>query len=208
MVKVGDRPFYYARYIDWYAPSTRCPATLTVPYRTLTTPLLLLDLLMLAGCDTVRIAFVIFLDLVMVITGLLGTFFVSGSSIRTDQPPTQPRRPDHNRPCLGLFRHGLLSIHRHSHRTPRPHPRLCRPGLRRTRRALRPARILDPRSLDAIPDRLGPRRGVQHAHPRNRSGRVSPARSFLQLRHLTLLSHQATRSWMSAPSPGSGSGFS
>jgi bacteriorhodopsin len=59
-VKVGHgdekRPFYYARYIDW----------------ALTTPLLLLDLLLLAGCDWTRIAFIIFLDLVMVITGLLG----------------------------------------------------------------------------------------------------------------------------------------
>ena len=55
-------------------------AELNLPYvpshrrflRTLTTPLLLLDLMLLAGTDHVRIVFVIFLDLVMVLTGLLG----------------------------------------------------------------------------------------------------------------------------------------
>ncbi|KAI9022680.1 hypothetical protein DFJ74DRAFT_670426 [Hyaloraphidium curvatum] len=56
VVKVDGRPFYYARYIDW----------------ALTTPLLLLDLLVLAGADTTRIVFIIFLDVVMVVTGLFG----------------------------------------------------------------------------------------------------------------------------------------
>ncbi|KAJ3339436.1 Opsin Rh1 [Gonapodya sp. JEL0774] len=55
-VPAGARNFYYARYIDW----------------TLTTPLLLLDLMLLAGSDKVSIFWAIFLDLVMIVTGLLG----------------------------------------------------------------------------------------------------------------------------------------
>ncbi|KXS16496.1 family A G protein-coupled receptor-like protein [Gonapodya prolifera JEL478] len=55
-VPAGPRSFYYARYIDW----------------TLTTPLLLLDLLLLAGADKVRITWTIFLDLIMIVTGLFG----------------------------------------------------------------------------------------------------------------------------------------
>jgi bacteriorhodopsin len=55
-VLVGGRPFAYARYIDWV----------------LTTPLLLMDLMMLAKVDWTRIIQVIFMDIIMVITGLLG----------------------------------------------------------------------------------------------------------------------------------------
>lgn len=56
VVLVGTRPFYYARYIDWF----------------LTTPLLLLDLMLLAKVDRTRTLLVIFLDIVMVLTGLFG----------------------------------------------------------------------------------------------------------------------------------------
>ncbi|KAK9426090.1 putative Family A G protein-coupled receptor-like protein [Seiridium unicorne] len=52
----GTREIFYARYIDWF----------------ITTPLLLLDLLLTAGLPTPTILITIFADEVMIVTGLLG----------------------------------------------------------------------------------------------------------------------------------------
>ncbi|KAK6062783.1 FDD123-like protein 2 [Seiridium cupressi] len=52
----GTREVFYARYIDWF----------------ITTPLLLLDLLLTAGLPTPTILITIFADEVMIVTGLLG----------------------------------------------------------------------------------------------------------------------------------------
>lgn len=59
----GDpyRSIWYARYIDW----------------TITTPLLLLDLLLATGLPLSTIFFTIFMDLVMIITGLIGALVPS-----------------------------------------------------------------------------------------------------------------------------------
>lgn len=55
------RQVFYVRYIDW----------------AITTPLLLTDLLLTAGLSWPHILFVIFMDLVMVVTGLVGALVVS-----------------------------------------------------------------------------------------------------------------------------------
>lgn len=55
------REIFYVRYIDWV----------------ITTPLLLLDLLLTAGMPWPTILFVIFVDLVMIITGLIGALVES-----------------------------------------------------------------------------------------------------------------------------------
>jgi len=55
------RSIWYARYIDW----------------TVTTPLLLLDLLLTTGLPTSEIFFTIFMDLVMIETGLIGALVQS-----------------------------------------------------------------------------------------------------------------------------------
>lgn len=55
------RQIFYARYIDWF----------------ITTPLLLLDLLLLSGLPYATILFTIFMDEVMVVTGLLGALTAS-----------------------------------------------------------------------------------------------------------------------------------
>ena len=52
----GTREFFYVRYIDWVV----------------TTPLLLLDLLLTAGLPTPTIAITILMDEIMIITGLVG----------------------------------------------------------------------------------------------------------------------------------------
>ncbi|KAI9328593.1 hypothetical protein DFJ73DRAFT_800576 [Zopfochytrium polystomum] len=52
----STREFFYVRYIDW----------------TLTTPLLIADLMILAGVSNTELAWTIFLDLVMIVTGLIG----------------------------------------------------------------------------------------------------------------------------------------
>jgi len=56
-----NREVFYARYIDWVV----------------TTPLLLMDILLTAGLPWNTILFTIFLDLVMIITGLIGALVVS-----------------------------------------------------------------------------------------------------------------------------------
>jgi len=56
----GCRQFFYARYVDW----------------SITTPLLLLDLGLIAGADGALIAAVIGADLIMVISGYLGAVSV------------------------------------------------------------------------------------------------------------------------------------
>ncbi|KAK9893679.1 family A G protein-coupled receptor-like protein [Cystobasidium minutum MCA 4210] len=55
------RQIWYARYIDW----------------TITTPLLLLELLLASGMPLGDIVFTIFMDLLMIITGLIGALVVS-----------------------------------------------------------------------------------------------------------------------------------
>lgn len=55
------REIFYVRYIDWF----------------ITTPLLLLDLLLTAGMPWPTILFVIFVDWIMIITGLVGALVVS-----------------------------------------------------------------------------------------------------------------------------------
>ncbi|KAK5105751.1 hypothetical protein LTR62_002187 [Meristemomyces frigidus] len=55
-----NREIFYVRYIDWF----------------ITTPLLLLDLLLTAGLPWPSILWTIFLDLVMIITGLVGFYAV------------------------------------------------------------------------------------------------------------------------------------
>jgi len=53
------REFFYARYIDW----------------TLTTPLMLLDLLGFAGADSDTTTFLVGIDILMIVAGLIGSFF-------------------------------------------------------------------------------------------------------------------------------------
>jgi bacteriorhodopsin len=53
------REFFYARYIDW----------------ALTTPLQLLDLLGFAGADTDTTCFIVGIDILMIVAGLIGAFF-------------------------------------------------------------------------------------------------------------------------------------
>ena len=57
----GTREFFYARYIDWF----------------ITTPLLLLDLLLTAGVPAPTIAITILADELMIITGLIGALIPS-----------------------------------------------------------------------------------------------------------------------------------
>ena len=52
----GSREIFYVRYIDWFV----------------TTPLLLLDLLLTAGLPTATILITILADEVMIVTGLVG----------------------------------------------------------------------------------------------------------------------------------------
>ena len=69
-----NREIFYVRYIDWYVDSR-----LTIMIyllmgcfpRFVTTPLLLLDLLLTAGLLWPSIIWTIFLDIVMVVTGLV-----------------------------------------------------------------------------------------------------------------------------------------
>jgi bacteriorhodopsin len=58
------RQIYWARYVDW----------------TLTTPLLLLDLCLLAGIDGAHTIMAIFADVIMVLTGLFATFGSAGAA--------------------------------------------------------------------------------------------------------------------------------
>jgi len=53
------REFFYARYVDW----------------TLTTPLMLLDLLGYAGADSDTTCFLVGIDILMIVAGLIGSFF-------------------------------------------------------------------------------------------------------------------------------------
>lgn len=57
------REVFFARYIDW----------------TLTTPLLLLDLALLAGLNGADILVVVFADVVMILTGLFAAFGAEGT---------------------------------------------------------------------------------------------------------------------------------
>ena len=56
-----NREIFYARYIDWF----------------ITTPLLLMDLLLTAGMPWPSIVWTIFLDWVMIVTGLIGALVKS-----------------------------------------------------------------------------------------------------------------------------------
>ena len=62
--KVVTRPIFYARYIDW----------------SITTPLLLVDVLLMARLPITAAAWAVFADLAMIITGLIGA--VVGDSFR------------------------------------------------------------------------------------------------------------------------------
>lgn len=69
-----NREIFYARYIDWSAkpyPVMTSSRQLTV-LRFITTPLLLLDLLLTAGLPWPTVLWTIALDIIMVVTGLLG----------------------------------------------------------------------------------------------------------------------------------------
>lgn len=73
VVRGMTREIFYARYIDWFV----------------TTPLLLMDLLLTAGMPWPSILWTIFLDEVMIITGLLGaltrTRYKFGKSLQSTQ---------------------------------------------------------------------------------------------------------------------------
>lgn len=69
-----NREIFYARYIDWYGlnPQDRFYVTKLTSHRVITTPLLLMDLLLTAGLPWPTILWTIFLDEVMIVTGLIG----------------------------------------------------------------------------------------------------------------------------------------
>lgn len=56
------REIFYARYIDWF----------------ITTPLLLMDLLLTAGMPWPTVLYVILVDEIMIVTGLIGALVKSG----------------------------------------------------------------------------------------------------------------------------------
>jgi bacteriorhodopsin len=59
------RPFFYIRYIDWL----------------LTTPLLLLDIGLLAGAKMTSILFIIAMDVLMILCGVVGPSFFAGDNL-------------------------------------------------------------------------------------------------------------------------------
>ncbi len=69
-----NREIFYVRYIDWYVSYTSHPPEhqLTARTRFITTPLLLMDLMLTAGMPWPTTMFIIFIDEVMIITGLVG----------------------------------------------------------------------------------------------------------------------------------------
>lgn len=77
-----NREIYYARYIDWYVIShdrlrSEKTSLLTCTTRVITTPLLLTDLMLTAAMPWPSILFVILVDEVMIITGLIGALVSS-----------------------------------------------------------------------------------------------------------------------------------
>jgi len=62
VVRGVNREIFYVRYIDWF----------------ITTPLLLLDLLLTAGMPAPTILFIILVDEIMIVTGLVGALVTSG----------------------------------------------------------------------------------------------------------------------------------
>ncbi|KAI9881092.1 MAG: ion channel activity [Pleopsidium flavum] len=73
LVRGRNREVFYVRYIDWYVIlNSFRRSTVTGISRFITTPLLLLDLLLTAGLPWPTILVTILLDWVMVVTGLVG----------------------------------------------------------------------------------------------------------------------------------------
>lgn len=74
-----NREIFYARYIDWWVPSRVEEAGWL--FRVITTPLLLLDLLLTAGLPWPTILYTILIDEVMIITGLIGALVQSSYKV-------------------------------------------------------------------------------------------------------------------------------
>jgi bacteriorhodopsin len=74
------RQIWYARYIDWTSTSESSSfedTQLGLMFHAVTTPLLLLELLLASGMPLGDIMMTIFMDLLMIITGLIGALVVS-----------------------------------------------------------------------------------------------------------------------------------
>jgi bacteriorhodopsin len=72
------REIFYVRYIDWYVYSPQSMKTRLISiFRVITTPLLLLDLLLTAGMPWPTILYTLLIDEIMVITGLVGALVTS-----------------------------------------------------------------------------------------------------------------------------------
>jgi bacteriorhodopsin len=137
VVRGNNRAIYYVRYIDWF----------------ITTPLLLTDLLLTAGMPWPTLLWVIVVDEIMIITGLIGAlletdykwaYFVFGTPFITLQ--------NHYSILTHLRLHRPL-LHRLPACLGSPH---SRPRLRPRRRArLHHVRLAHCLSVDLVPGRLG-----------------------------------------------------
>ena len=80
------REIFYVRYIDWYASLTPSNVWKTnVITRVITTPLLLLDLLLTAGLPWPTILYTLVVDEIMIITGLVGALVVSDYKVDSSE---------------------------------------------------------------------------------------------------------------------------
>lgn len=78
LVRGRNREIFYVRYVDWYVILDPFPLSIgTDISRFITTPLLLLDLLLTAGLPWPTILYTILLDWVMVVCGLVGALVKS-----------------------------------------------------------------------------------------------------------------------------------
>lgn len=86
-----NREIFYVRYIDWWVgPLQWHLAWEANRSRFITTPLLLLDLLLTAGLPWPTILFTILLDEVMIVTGLIGALVQSSYKVRISKKPLTP----------------------------------------------------------------------------------------------------------------------
>ena len=133
-----NREIFYVRYIDWF----------------ITTPLLLLDLLLTAGLPTPTIAWVMLIDEIMIVCGLVGAlvrssykwgYFVFGCGLYFPMPSDDHRML--TKVCSGSFLHRL--------RPPLGGSQERQPPRLRRWQDFPPLRLLDFLPLVFVPSRLG-----------------------------------------------------
>lgn len=79
-----NREIFYVRYIDWLVISRFFPQSENINWfdlRVITTPLLLLDLLLTAGLPWPTILFTVLVDEVMIVSGLIGALVHSSYKV-------------------------------------------------------------------------------------------------------------------------------